>query len=119
MVNHGRLFGADLDAVFNQCVFAIGSLGRHRSGITDIKTLKNREYAARGIPFIYSENDSDFDSQPYIIKAPADESPIDVQTIIDFIDNNRIKAEDVRKTVNHLTWKEQMGRVIKSLKSYE
>lgn len=119
VVNHGRLFGADLDAVFNQCVFAIGSLGRHRSGITDIKTLKNREYAARGIPFIYSENDSDFDSQPYIIKAPADESPIDVQTIIDFIDNNRIKAEDVRKTVNHLTWKEQMGRVIKSLKSYE
>ncbi len=33
----------------------IASLGRHRNGITRIKTLKNREYAARGIPFVYSE----------------------------------------------------------------
>ena len=55
VIFHGALFGAELDDVFNQCQFAIGSLGRHRSGITRIKTLKNREYATRGIPFIYSE----------------------------------------------------------------
>lgn len=48
----------------------IASLGRHRNGITRIKTLKNREYAARGIPFVYSENDSDFDGMPYVMKAP-------------------------------------------------
>ncbi|MEG2480028.1 MAG: hypothetical protein RSA50_07120, partial [Mucinivorans sp.] len=43
------------DDLFEQADIAIGSLARHRSGITTIKTLKNREYAARGIPFIYSE----------------------------------------------------------------
>ena len=74
IIFHGTMFGKELDDVFNQCQFAIGSLGRHRSGITVIKTLKNREYATRGIPFIYSEQDSDFDQQPYIIKAPADDS---------------------------------------------
>ena len=74
IIFHGTQFGQQLDDIFNQCQFAIGSLGRHRSGITVIKTLKNREYATRGIPFIYSEQDSDFDGQPYIIKAPADES---------------------------------------------
>lgn len=112
IINHGKLFGDKLDDVFNQCVFAIGSLGRHRSGITEIKTLKNREYAARGISFIYSENDSDFDDKPYIIKAPADESPINVGEIIDYIDNHDINPAEIRKTVEHLSWKYQMEKVI-------
>ena len=112
VIFHGTLFGKELDDVFNLCQFAIGSLARHRSGITIIKTLKNRDYATRGIPFIYSEQDSDFDHQPYIIKAPADESPIDIQQIIDFIDDNSLKPEDIRKTVGHLAWKIQMQTVI-------
>ena len=112
IINHGKLFGEKLDEVFNQCVFAIGSLGRHRSGITEIKTLKNREYAARGISFIYSENDSDFDNKPYIIKASADESPINVGEIIDYIDNHDINPAEIRKTVEHLSWKYQMEKVI-------
>lgn len=112
VVFHGTLFGDELTKVFNQCQFAIGSLGRHRSGITVIKTLKNREYATRGLPFIYSEQDSDFDNQPYVIKAPSDESPINIQQIIDFIDNFSMKPEAIRRTVEHLTWKIQMQKVI-------
>ncbi len=112
VVFHGQLFGDELTQVFNQCQFAIGSLGRHRSGITVIKTLKNREYATRGIPFIYSEQDSDFDHQPYVLKAPADESPIDIQKIIDFTDHFSMTPAEVRKTVEHLMWKIQMQRVV-------
>ncbi len=112
VVFHGQLFGDELTAVFNQCQFAIGSLARHRSGITVIKTLKNREYATRGIPFIYSEQDSDFDHQPYVLKAPADESPINIQQIIDFMDHFAMRPEEIRKTVDHLTWKIQMQRVL-------
>ncbi len=112
---HGTLFGQQLDDVFNQCQFAIGSLARHRSGITVIKTLKNREYATRGIPFIYSEQDSDFDNQPYIIKAPADESPIDIQHILDFMSSFDMEPDSIRKTVEHLAWKNQMQKVINSL----
>ena len=112
IINHGKLFGEKLDEVFNQCVFAIGSLGRHRSGITEIKTLKNREYAARGISFIYSENDSDFDNKPYIIKASADESPINVGEIINYIDNHDFNPAEIRKSVEHLSWKYQMEKVI-------
>ena len=115
IIFHGTLFGSELDDVFNQCQFAIGSLARHRSGITVIKTLKNREYATRGIPFIYSENDSDFDWQPYVLKAPADESPIDIQKIIDFVDHFQMKPEEIRKTVEHLTWKKQMQKVVDAI----
>ena len=112
IIFHGTLFGQELDNVFNQCQFAIGSLGRHRSGITVIKTLKNREYATRGIPFIYSEQDSDFDSQPYVLKAPADESPINIQKIVDFMKDFSMKPEEIRKTVEPLQWKYQMQKVV-------
>ena len=115
VIFHGQLFGQQLDDVFNQCQFAIGSLGRHRSGITVIKTLKNREYATRGIPFIYSEQDSDFDHQSYVLKAPADESPIDIQRIVDFMEQFAQKPEEIRRTVEHLTWKIQMEKVVKQV----
>jgi len=115
VIFHGQLFGDALTEVFNQCQFAIGSLGRHRSGITVIKTLKNREYATRGIPFIYSEQDSDFDNKPYVLKAPADDSPIDIQQILDFMGHFTMKPVDIRKTVEHLTWKIQMQRVINAV----
>jgi glycosyltransferase involved in cell wall biosynthesis len=115
IIFHGTMFGQQLDNLFNQCQFAIGSLARHRSGITNIKTLKNREYATRGIPFIYSEHDSDFDNQPYIIKAPADESPIDIQQIVDFMSKFEMKPADIRKTIEHLSWKNQMQKVVESI----
>jgi hypothetical protein len=115
VIFHGQLFGDELDAVFNQCQFAIGSLARHRSGITVIKTLKNREYATRGIPFIYSEQDSDFDEQPYVLKAPADESPVEIQQIIDFVSSVQMHPKEIRLTVEHLSWKRQMQKVIDNL----
>lgn len=115
IIFHGQLFGDELTKVFDQCQFAIGSLARHRSGITVIKTLKNREYATRGIPFIYSEQDSDFDHQPYVLKAPADESPIDIRQIVDFMSHFTMRPEDIRKTVEHLTWKIQMQQVIETI----
>ena len=115
VIFHDQLFGDALTAVFNQCQFAIGSLARHRSGITNIKTLKNREYAARGIPFVYSENDSDFDKQPYVLKVPADESPIDINKIIEFVDTHTMNPLDIRHTVEHLAWKNQMQRVVDAI----
>ena len=115
VIFHGTLFGEALDEVFNQCQFAIGSLGRHRSGITVIKTLKNREYATRGIPFIYSEQDSDFDHQSYVVKAPADETPIDIQQILDFMEHFTMSPSEIRKTVEHLTWKIQMQQVVETI----
>ena len=112
VIFHDQLFGKDLDDVFNQCCFAIGSLARHRSGISIIKTLKNREYATRGIPFIYSEHDSDFDNQPYVLRAIPDESPINIQQILDFIDINKLNPSEIRNTVEHLSWRIQMQRVV-------
>lgn len=112
---HGPKHGNELDELFNQADFAIGSLGRHRSHIDKIKTLKNREYAARGIPFIYSETDEDFEHMPYILKAPADESPIDINRLLDFYLNNHFDANEIRNSIKHLSWKEQMKKVLEEI----
>ena len=112
VVLHGKKHGAALDAIFQQCDFGIGSLARHRVGITHIKTLKNREYAARGIPFIYSETDSDFDQQPYVLKAPADESPIDIPGIIQFYRGLSLSPADIRQSIAPLSWHHQMQKIV-------
>lgn len=112
---HGRKSGDELTEAFNQADFAIGSLGRHRSGIDKIKTLKNREYAARGIAFIYSETDDDFEKMPYILKVPADESPVSVPSIIEFYNSCKLTPLQIRQSIFHCSWKIQMEKVLRKL----
>ena len=108
---HGAKHGKELDALFEKADFAVGSLARHRSGIFNIKTLKNREYAARGFGFIYSETDDDFEKMPYIIKAPANETAIDIPGLIAFCKKQTISPQEIRNSIRHLSWKEQMKKV--------
>lgn len=115
VILHGPLHGEELDEQFERADFAIGSLGRHRSGITEIKTLKNREYAARGFAFTYSETDADFDAMPYVWKVPADESAVDVPKLIAFQRSLKISPVEIRESVRPLSWKAQMQKVIEEV----
>ena len=119
IVFHGAMFGEELDELFANAHFAVASLGRHRSGITYIKTLKNREYAARGLGFIYSEIDGDFEEKPYILKAPADESPINIGQVVDFVDRLTMTPADIRKSIHDLTWEKQMEKVVNEVTSFD
>ncbi|WP_286778852.1 MULTISPECIES: hypothetical protein [Sphingobacterium] len=112
---HGALWGKKLDAMFDLADFAIGSLARHRSGITYIRTLKTREYAARGIPFMYSEIDSDFENKPYVLKAIPDESPIDIEQIVNFCSSTQWEPKDIRNDIYTLSWTNQMKIIIDCL----
>ncbi len=113
VIFHGRQAGGALDALFEQADMGVASLARHRSGITHIKTLKNREYAARGIPFVYSEIDDDFEGQPYVMKAPADESPLDIAAVVAFYRSAPHDPGVIRGSVEGtLSWQAQMRKVI-------
>lgn len=118
VIRYGLRSGKELDELFEKADFAIGSLARHRSGISKIKTLKNREYAARGIPFAYSESDSDFDNQPYIIKIPSNETPIEIKDIIAFNHSLKMTPKEIRASVYNLSWKNQMQMVINQISKY-
>ena len=115
VILYGKKHGQELDRLFEKCDFGIGSLGRHRVGIDKIKTLKNREYAARGIPFIYSETDNDFDSKPYVLKAPADETAIDIDSIVSFCKRFLMSPKEIRNSISSLSWENQMKTVLNSV----
>ncbi|MDD4819457.1 MAG: hypothetical protein PHD21_01270 [Flavobacteriales bacterium] len=113
VIFQGNKSGDELTRMFEINDMGIASLGRHRSGNTRIKTLKNREYAARGIPFVYSEIDDDFEAMPYITKAPADESAIDIRSLISFYQNVKMTPEQIRNSIiNTLSWHAQMQKII-------
>lgn len=112
VIFHGALSGEALNKAFDNADFGIASLGRHRSGITQIKTLKNREYAARGLNFVYSEEDEDFDLMPYVMRAPADESPLDIAALVAFHNSQTMKPMEIRDSIKNLSWEVQMQKVI-------
>ena len=115
VILYGKKHGEELNSLFDKCDFGIGSLGRHRVRIDKIKTLKNREYAARGIPFIYSETDSDFDTKPYVLKAPADETATDINSIIEFYNNISMSPQEIRDSIMDLSWENQMKTVLNNI----
>ncbi len=108
---YGKKEGEELTQIFQQADICVGSLGRHRSGIYEMKALKNVEYAARGIPFIYSETNPDFDAQPYTHKITPDEGDIDIQEIITNLDYQHCDPIAIRRSVAHLSWSSQMAIV--------
>ena len=114
----GPRSGAALDAEFAWCDMGVASLARHRNGIESLKSLKNREYAARGIPFVYSERDSDFDAMPYVLKAPADDSPLDIAALAGWLDAADRTPEHIRRTIEgSLSWERQMQKVMTEIKT--
>lgn len=117
VIFHGCMSEQALDDMFETCDIGIASLGRHRNGITGIKTLKNREYAARGIPFTYSEMDDDFDTMPYVMKSPADESPLDIGQLLDFYHALDMTPAQIRDTIyGRLSWDVQMEKVMDGIR---
>ena len=116
IIFHGYQTGELLDTLFNHCHIAVGSLGIHRKGLTQTSELKAREYCARGIPYIIACSDPDFpDDFPYILRLPADESPIDMEQVItfasrvcqepDYPQNMRLFA------INNLDWSVKMKKL--------
>jgi len=116
VIFHGPKYGEELDRLFDEAHVAIGSLGNHRKGVRVSADLKTREYCARGIPFVISYDDVDFPNDfPYMLKVPADESPVDIEQILQFYE--RIKNRDIVKEMRdyaekNLSWEAKLKPVI-------
>jgi len=116
IIFHGFTTGKALEGLFDKCHIAVGSLGIHRIGLKEASILKAREYCARGIPFIYGIADPDFAVDfPYILRFPADETPIDVKQILAFAGEICDDADHPQKmrsyAEGHLDWSVKMQRL--------
>lgn len=90
----GHKIGSELDGLFEKSHVAVGSLGLHRIGLNSGSTLKNREYAARGLPVVYSTSDALLDGKRYVLRVPEDESPVNVSSVVEFV-KDLYKIKDV------------------------
>jgi len=80
---HGRV----LDRMIDEAHLAIGGLALHRKGLRDGCTLKVREYAARGIPFVLAHRDEDLDGRSrFFLRVAAGERPLNINDLITFAD---------------------------------
>lgn len=87
VILEGAMHGEKLDALYEQCALGIASLARHRSGIDVLSSLKSREYGAKGLPMINScKIDIIGEDFPYLLRVPADETPIDIEEVVAFYD---------------------------------
>lgn len=107
----GSKSSVELDPYFEEADLAIGCLACHRKKIKEVKSLKNVEYAMRGIPMIYSEDNTDFDGRPYVLKVPADDSDIDLKTVCSFVNGLSLTPVDIHESVKDFTWENQFSKV--------
>lgn len=108
----GAKEGSQLDTYFDEANIAIGCLACHRKNIKRIRSLKNVEYAMRGIPFIYSEESPDFDGMSFIRKMPANDDPINIDNVVDFIKSINILPAKICEEAQAFTWANQMKIVL-------
>lgn len=81
----GNLEGDALDALFEMADVCVGNLAWHRVGVSVNPDLKNREYCARGIPFVTSTTDPGFpENFSMLLKVCDDETPVDLENVIKF-----------------------------------
>ena len=59
---HGKMYGEELDKIYNNSDIGIGALAHHRVGMYSGSSLKTKEYFAKGLPFIYGWKEPAFDS---------------------------------------------------------
>jgi len=116
VIFHGVLKANELHKHFDKADLAVGSLGIHRIGLKEAKPIKNREYCAKGIPFMYAMIDRDFDQMDFVLKVPDDDSNIDINTVLNFLQKNQFSIESEREYAKkHLTWNTIIAKVIREL----
>jgi hypothetical protein len=94
----------------------MGTLALHRINLQDNYSLKHREYAISGLPFIMSLGDDFFEDSPFVYTVERNEDPLDIKKIISFYESIRTKFPEYpftfRKSIEKsVTWDEQMKNV--------
>lgn len=106
---HGFIPQHEIHKIANQCSIAIGTLGRHRIGMTEGSSLKHRLYFSQGLPIVYSDFDADIPTDlPWVHKVSHDDSPICIDSILEFAQAMNKKSElrsEIRAYAKtHLDW---------------
>lgn len=109
--------GKELDQTYQAADVGISTLGCYRRGLTRCSSLKAREYAAAGLPFLYAYDDDSLDGrEPFALRIPNDDSPVDMAELITFVDqcrgNPQCDEQERLFAEEHYDWKAMMHRIL-------
>lgn len=106
----------DIVYEINKYDVAIGGIGYFRRNSIYDTSIKNKEYCALGIPFIYCCNDVSFDKNfKYMYKVPANNDIIDLKKIYYWykdIYNSDFENEMYNYAKNNLSFKDSIKKII-------
>lgn len=113
----------DLKIQYAKTHLAIGTLALHRIGLMDNYSLKHREYAAFGLPFVMSKGDSFFENAPFVFVVERDEEAVDIEKLITFYKTLRHRypnyPEVFRASIeDKISWKAQMQQVFNVINNH-
>jgi len=113
----GSKDGRELEDEFKNAHLAIGSLAMHRIGLLKGSVLKLGEYTARGFPVVIAYDDFSLQEDvPFVLKIPADDSPVDIRQLLDFYKQLSVPPEKIRSFASvHFSWDKKIEKVIASL----
>jgi len=111
----GNRVGTQLDDLFDNADLGIGTLGMHRKGITIDSSLKHREYASRGLPFILCAKDKDFlEKEEFVKYYEETDSAIEIKSLIEYAKKTRkIDPDKIRTFANkNLSWEAKISKIL-------
>ena len=121
VIFHGKMYGEELNEMFNLCDVGTNALAQYRKNLSATSELKVREYTARGLPFLCSVTDPALDQaqEPFWLKVANDDSVPDMREIVDFALKMRAQPDHpaamrayARK---YMTWESQYGPIFEKL----
>ncbi|CCO22640.1 glycosyltransferase [Maridesulfovibrio hydrothermalis] len=113
---HGRLNADEIAPYADLCAFAVGVLALFRNNLTQIASLKHREYALRGLPFMLAAEDVDFNAgMDFCHIIPPNESPVNMRELLNFglrcRENPLLRLHIREYALNELSWTKKMATV--------
>lgn len=121
VIFHGAKTGKELNEMFDLCDIGVNSLGMYRKGFEVTSELKTREYAARGLPFVCSVEDSALADakEPLWYKVSNDDTIPDMEQIVEFALRMRENLNCVNElrqyAMERMTWESQYKKVFERL----
>lgn len=101
--------GEALDEYYKRADAGVSTLGCYLRGLKSCSSLKTKEFCAKGLPFIYTLEDSiEQEKPPFALQFSNDPTPIDVGKVVEFIarcrENSELPEEEREFARAHFDW---------------
>lgn len=121
VILHGYKTGTELEEIYNECNIGIGPLAPHRVGGKEGTGIKTKEYFALGLPYYYAGKELLVpDNYPYVMQIPANDDPVDIESIVCFYKNIRMDS-NMQKNMRdfareNYSWEKVFRKALEELK---